>query len=309
MNGCSLPALVVVEALLVQRPIEGPRHPAVKDLDAVLHPDREPARVRLPGHLQVPVGLRPPGDREPGVVSERVVLVGLDAVTTDRAGEAQAGPDDRREVLPGGASDVQPSLPRPPRGAADDPLGEELRVGAVALPGAGVEIADRDLAAGVKAPDHSRVDAPGPPSRAEPADPHLPSRGDRVLEVDVIHLHPPEPSDPAHYLPLPAGAGGAVARPLGRPPPAPIRRRRRDRRGPRRRSPPRTPTQPPARPPRLRCGADPVHPIACLDSSPAPYGAAPVARPESEAGRARAGGRKEGQTCFTPGSAADRFAR
>ena len=65
----------------------------------------------------------------------------------------------------------------------------------------------------MQASDDPRVDAPGPASRADASDPDPPRRRDRVLEVDVVHLHVLEAADPADDLPCQVVPGAGVHTP------------------------------------------------------------------------------------------------
>ena len=89
-NGSEPVALVVLEALLVERPVEA-RLERADLVEVVLEPDRQPAGVRGAGEEAVVGELVGAGEREAAAVRVAVDVVGLDAVEALARGTGRAG--------------------------------------------------------------------------------------------------------------------------------------------------------------------------------------------------------------------------
>jgi len=73
----------------------------------------------LLGDLQIPGLLILIRDGEAGVIADRIVLIGLDAVATRRLGQVEAAENDRLEEGACGRSDVEPLFAVPAGRVAD----------------------------------------------------------------------------------------------------------------------------------------------------------------------------------------------
>src|SRR3954471_5761657 len=175
-------ALLVFEALLVQRPVE--LADELRNLtEIVLEADRQSARVRRGRQPAVVAQLVARPQAEAGAIRVAVDVVGLDGVESLARAEVQPSAHDRPQGLP---PHVEPALSRPAlERAAERRAREPPRVRAAALIRAGAEIAGHTGPARVQLPHGGRR---------------------RVEQVHVVQLRVHRQIELPAQLPLPRGA-------------------------------------------------------------------------------------------------------